>query len=449
MSLFMSLYKILSLFVLIVLLLASGQLAAAQPSSTPSGSIDQDPGDEILQVDAAATNVSWFGVSRWLANQREVVLCGLLKDGPAGNAGLRIDDTILKINGEPISDLRSFHAVVGQQRAGTPVSVSVSRDGQEFNVTITPELLPTDGGIGRIKAAAEAGEAWAMMEMGVRLAGLRGEQSYIELDPKAAVEWFRRALDAGDTAAPIFLGQMYLKGAGVDRDEASAQKMFLTARSRVMSNQTVGVRKGVTSAASNSLARMCLNGQGPGAKPELAIPLFRDAAEQGSLYAMWQLGELYEQGKHAKQDLAMAIQWYQVAAKTGYPPAQKALARLQPEATPRVPEAEQAGAVRDARENRENQPQTTDGRVLWKHEDGYFRFAGNRRWMAVSTAYPAPAPPSVYWESFRDNVHVELDDPATGKTVRLTHSSMLVRSQKNASFENSVKGSWLSLGPSQ
>ena len=110
----------------------------------------------------------WLGVSRWQANQREVVLCGVLRDGPAGKAGLRVDDTILSIGGTAVRDLGDFHAAIDDHRPGDQVRVEFERDGRRGSVLAELESLPPDGGTGRIRAAAEAGESWAMMDLGVR-----------------------------------------------------------------------------------------------------------------------------------------------------------------------------------------------------------------------------------------------------------------------------------------
>ena len=59
-----------------------------------------------------------------------------------------------------------------------------------------------------------------------------------------------------------------------------------------------------------------------------ALIKFRNAAQQGSAAAQYNLGQMYRQGHGVEQDAAEAQQWYELAAKQGYIYAQYNLALM-------------------------------------------------------------------------------------------------------------------------
>jgi TPR repeat protein len=184
------------------------------------------------------------------------------------------------------------------------------------------EALPADGGLTRFKTAAEAGEAWAMAELGVRYAFLDEKSSLVKRDPAAAARWLRRAVATRNSVAPLFLAMLYCDGPTPDYDEA--QRLLMQARQMKGDD----VPKGLAAAASNQLAIMCLRGQGIEMNPTLALRFFRDAADQGSLSAMYEIGHMFEHGLGVTVDNETAVLWYEKASQPGYRPAQRSLARL-------------------------------------------------------------------------------------------------------------------------
>jgi hypothetical protein len=52
----------------------------------------------------------------------------------------------------------------------------------------------------------------------------------IARDPVEAVQWFRKAADAGNVLAMINLGNAYLNGVGVERNKSEAERWFAKAR---------------------------------------------------------------------------------------------------------------------------------------------------------------------------------------------------------------------------
>ena len=72
--------------------------------------------------------------------------------------------------------------------------------------------------IARTRRAADAGEVWAMVNMGWFHYTGRG----IQVNFAEAAQWFARAAQAGDANAQTQLGMLYAKGEGVKQDYAAA-----------------------------------------------------------------------------------------------------------------------------------------------------------------------------------------------------------------------------------
>jgi S1-C subfamily serine protease len=63
---------------------------------------------------------------------------GLAGDGPARKAGLRSGDTVLAVAGNEVSDLADFFkAVWALGDAGVDVPLTIDREGDAFDVTVT------------------------------------------------------------------------------------------------------------------------------------------------------------------------------------------------------------------------------------------------------------------------------------------------------------------------
>jgi regulator of sigma E protease len=63
---------------------------------------------------------------------------------PAANAGVRPHDVLVAVNGNTIPGMRELLQALEQAKAN-PVQLSLLRNGQEVNVTVTPQLLDTPG----------------------------------------------------------------------------------------------------------------------------------------------------------------------------------------------------------------------------------------------------------------------------------------------------------------
>lgn len=293
----------------------------------PAGAQDDRRGKTPAPTNAAPVvkpGQPWLGVSRWWANQKEVVLCGVLQDGPAGRAGLQIGDVVESIASERVRDLADYEQILSSLKAGDRARLEIRRDGETQVVLVKLEPLPKDGGIARLKAAAEKNEAWAMCELGTRFAFMDRGSSFVEPDATEGARWFRQAMQTGDSTAPLFLGLLHAQGRGVPRDYDRARELLMQARQL----KGAAVPAGIASAASNQLALMCLLGQGVPKDTTLALRFFRDAADQGSLAAMHRIGSMFEHGIGVTPDRPTAELWYRKAAEQGYEPAEEAFVRL-------------------------------------------------------------------------------------------------------------------------
>ena len=64
--------------------------------------------------------------------------------GPAAKAGLEIGDVVLRFGDRPMPDFRSLSRAVATQEVGTPVPVTVWRDGAEQTLTVTLAERPDE-----------------------------------------------------------------------------------------------------------------------------------------------------------------------------------------------------------------------------------------------------------------------------------------------------------------
>jgi S1-C subfamily serine protease len=72
-----------------------------------------------------------------------VVITEVQPNSPAEKAGITSGDVITQINGKPVRDLNAFRLEVASTRPGTPVKLTLWRDGKEREVTATlDELQP-------------------------------------------------------------------------------------------------------------------------------------------------------------------------------------------------------------------------------------------------------------------------------------------------------------------
>jgi serine/threonine protein kinase len=134
--------------------------------------------------------------------------------------------------------------------------------------------------------------------------------------PKEAVDLFRKAADLGESRAMQDLGEIFMEGTVVAKNDAEAAKWFRK-----------GADKGNTSAML-FLGGMYRLGDGVEQSDTDAANWFRKAADAGNSAAMYNLGTLYEDGRGVPRDVAKAKGLYEKAAALGDQDSQKRLSEL-------------------------------------------------------------------------------------------------------------------------
>jgi stage IV sporulation protein B len=95
------------------------------------------PGGHSIGIKLYSQGVSVVGFYYFNADGRSI--------SPARDAGVKVGDTLLQINGAPTEDVG--HAARLLEKAGRePVTLLLNRDGKEFTVTFNPVYSAADGG---------------------------------------------------------------------------------------------------------------------------------------------------------------------------------------------------------------------------------------------------------------------------------------------------------------
>ena len=224
--------------------------------------------------------------------------------------------------------------------------------------------IPTEMEWALWKQSAEEGDAEAQYKLGRCYANGLG----VEIDMVEAVRWFTLAAEQGDAMAQCALGNCYYYGYGVDHDCMKAIEWYVEAADRGLGKALCAL--GRTQCFDENLDKRYYNrnwfwfrgaaDQGdaegqwrlsqcchPDSKEEIywckkaaeqgyyaAVEYLKEveemwkikqrekdelqqAASQGEVLAMAELGERYEEGDGVQQDIAQAIRWYRLAAEHG------------------------------------------------------------------------------------------------------------------------------------
>lgn len=168
-----------------------------------------------------------------------------------------------------------------------------------------------------IRASIDEGSSLGLRYMG----HLYGFNKIISNDGNGnainAIEWYRKAAEAGNVDAMANLGWFIQDTYTWDKEkQAEALQWFQRAADQ-----------GVASAMTN-LGWMYENGKGVTKSLEKAFEWYLKGAEAGSDVGQCNLAVFYEYGEGTQKDRAKAIEWYKKAAEQGNERAQKALKRL-------------------------------------------------------------------------------------------------------------------------
>jgi len=118
----------------LVAILSAPARAADEPNLRRSGYVGVQAGVVTDEVRARLK----------LAQPGGVLVVGLLPDGPARDAGLRVDDVLVSLGGQPIADNVAFVTMVGRLRAGDRVPVQYVRAGEARTAELVMKPRPLE-----------------------------------------------------------------------------------------------------------------------------------------------------------------------------------------------------------------------------------------------------------------------------------------------------------------
>lgn len=169
----------------------------------------------------------------------------------------------------------------------------------------------------QLAEAAERGDAEAQFALACRY---RTDHESPK-DLARAVQWYRKAAQAGHIGAMSDLGSMLMNGLGVPADAVTAADWFERAAQ-------AGDLK-----AKSSLALCYLRGMGRERRPDITAPLLMDAAMMGRLEpaGVRELGTLFLKGDGVPQDYQTAAEFHQLAGMNGDVASAEQLASYLPE----------------------------------------------------------------------------------------------------------------------
>ena len=88
-----------------------------------------------------------------VAKNRGEIIRSVEPDTPAGRAGVRVGDVVLKVNGQDVTSEQSLTYLVGQTKPGDPIRLDILRDGRPTALTVTAGTRPSQQ-----ELAAQAGQ---------------------------------------------------------------------------------------------------------------------------------------------------------------------------------------------------------------------------------------------------------------------------------------------------
>jgi S1-C subfamily serine protease len=80
-------------------------------------------------------------VARRLGRESGVEVVQVADDSPAATAGLRAEDLIVELDGEPVTDVADVQRLMVVEKIGAPVSLRVLREGRELELALVPAEL--------------------------------------------------------------------------------------------------------------------------------------------------------------------------------------------------------------------------------------------------------------------------------------------------------------------
>jgi TPR repeat protein len=239
--------------------------------------------DAVQRGDASSINAlglyyfhGWGGLERDDKRAAELFREAMEKDIPsaAGNLGWMMAEG----RGVPRDERQGMELITLAARAGDPVAMA-----RLARLNETDRGAPANDAQATLwhGKAAETGDPEA----------INGFAWFLERsgDNFKAFAWYKRASEAGHPLGTFNMARMIDQGRGARRDEDSAKKLY---------------QKAVAL----------------GCDPAQALAVYREAADEGSREAMYDLAWVFQKGRGVVPDPAAALEWYRKAAERGHVP---------------------------------------------------------------------------------------------------------------------------------
>lgn len=251
------------------------------------GAQPNDPGRGWLGVYMETLELP-LALSLGLVNGDGALLLGIVSSGPAAQAGLRLGDIVVGMNGHAIVAMDDLRQKVANMSPGVEANLEVWRVSDD-------DFLQT------LRRLADEGNAHVMY----RLGRIYASGSGVTRDDTQAAQWYRKGADAGNANAMMALALMLMDGRGVGLNVPEGLRLMRTAAGR---NHVE---------AMNRLGHILVEGRVADKDTLEAARLFTRAAEAGHVPSMVDLAWMYSSGIGVQVDYAKSAMWHKQAADLG------------------------------------------------------------------------------------------------------------------------------------
>ena len=83
-------------------------------------------------------------VARRLGRDAAIEVVEVVSGSPADKAGVKPEDLILDVDGEPVADVSALQRLMGPERIGVAVALRIVRNGRERDLELVPSELAED-----------------------------------------------------------------------------------------------------------------------------------------------------------------------------------------------------------------------------------------------------------------------------------------------------------------
>ncbi|WP_417454696.1 tetratricopeptide repeat protein [Kiloniella sp.] len=136
---------------------------------------------------------------------------------------------------------------------------------------------------------------------------LVGTNAYLDGDFSLALEFLYPLAEKGVPYAQYYMGEMFDRGLGINKNPKAAVKWFKAA-----------YKNGVSRAGHN-LAYIYFTGSAGFVDRQTALKIYHKEAKAGNSLSQVNLGHIYSTGNDVPQSDKIAVRWYREAAKNGNP----------------------------------------------------------------------------------------------------------------------------------